>query len=841
AFMGTPSQNNLNLSGSNSEDDMEQTNYDRTPSTPESSNAPKETRGKAKGMSDTPNTKKKVWLTLDHLEQPCHPLAEVSRFFSEYGVLVQRDVRICYDTFPTALKHTLVDIFETLETNFGFVGRPSINTTYTKKVLGEAWRHHKSTLYKNLVKGKSPAIVKQGPAPEGVNLEDWRVFVDIYNTEKFQAASERNTINRLKQIAPACVGRTHTQIIRQQIAKEQNKPVHMVARPESYIRIHKGKLHAQNQLSGRVSNDNHRRCRDKGVNKTAMKSMEPVLDQNYHLVEENSKLWKETQTSQMNFAMQLEEIRSTILRQQEPSMTNSFGTSSSIPRSSNATSEELPRGTRATNITVIPSLMAGPSITPNVPSSICLAMSLITGLHSNPVDFYLSTRSEPFLDILGPDIVGGLFLPMLGALPDALLILGQCFTFHFDLLIFLNCSRGPPVLPPQPHQGPPFMRHVYLAPGNSWDGHAVNHPFPSNHFTPNVRPSNFHVNVGAAPFIPPSVTPLAAVPGGSMHHVDHIVTRPIMPPISPVPPPNMGPPLPLSPPPLPMSQPPMVPPPPSSPPPLPSPFEPPNLDNAGAGDTHTQVPSTTTSLGTGTILKTPPKKITIGQKKSFDALGTTSTQPSKKQKVSGALSDQSIEQLNDVTAVNGVNLREEEEQLFSGPKDEGRTSEATRRVVQEEEEQLILQKIPLQRKLAKIMTKSGIKSVSKDVERCLSLCLEERLRGLINNLVRVSKQFLYVFNSATRALESMLKECSPKKYADLQKVIHTYLDSTKETTSIDTNQAASSPGNASFCGYWMMVKVTLPCTIRGLEVVLDKVVHLEDGKNITRYARGAIA
>ncbi|KAF9599318.1 hypothetical protein IFM89_036616 [Coptis chinensis] len=56
-----------------------------------------------------------------------------------------------------------------------------------------------------------------------------------------------------------------------------------------------------------------------------------------------------------------------------------------------------------------------------------------------------------------------------------------------------------------------------------------------------------------------------------------------MPPISPVPPPNMGPPLPPSPPPLPMSQPPMVPPPPGSPPPLPSPFEPPNLDNAGQG------------------------------------------------------------------------------------------------------------------------------------------------------------------------------------------------------------------------------------------------------------------
>ncbi|KAF9587545.1 hypothetical protein IFM89_004003 [Coptis chinensis] len=217
--MGTPSQNNLNLFGSDSEDDMEQTNYDRTPSTPESSNAPKETRGKAKGMSDTPNTKKKVWLTLDHLEQPCHPLAETS---------------LKHWKLASGLWDVLASIRHTL-----------------KKVLGEAWRRHKSTLYKNLVKGKSPTIVKQGPAPEGVNLEDWRVYVDICNTEKFQV----------------------------------------------------------------VGKDSEGRCRamGPGVNKTAMKSMEPILDQNYHLAEENSKLWKETRTNQMNFAMQLEEIRSTIL------------------------------------------------------------------------------------------------------------------------------------------------------------------------------------------------------------------------------------------------------------------------------------------------------------------------------------------------------------------------------------------------------------------------------------------------------------------------------------------------------------------------------------------------
>ena len=36
----------------------------------------------------------------------------------------------------------------------------------------------------------------------------------------------------------------------------------------------------------------------------------------------------------------------------------------------------------------------------------------------------ISTGSELLLEILGPGIIGGLFLPILGALPDAMLILG---------------------------------------------------------------------------------------------------------------------------------------------------------------------------------------------------------------------------------------------------------------------------------------------------------------------------------------------------------------------------------------------------------------------------------
>lgn len=164
----------------------------------------------------------------------------------------------------------------------------------------------------------------------------------------------------------------------------------------------------------------------------------------------------------------------------------------------------------------------------------------------------------------------------------------------------------------------------------------------------------------------------------------------------------------------------------------------PQLDsNLQAGP---RIPPATSLIGSSNI-RTPPKKPTIGQKKPpLETLGSSPPLPSKKQKVSGGLLDQSIEQLNDVTAVSGVNLREEEEQLFSGAKEESRISEASRRVVQEEEERLLLEKIPLQKKLAQIMAKCGLKGVSNDVGRCLSLCVEERMRGLISNLIRLSKQ-----------------------------------------------------------------------------------------------------
>jgi hypothetical protein len=121
-------------------------------------------------------------------------------------------------------------------------------------------------------------------------------------------------------------------------------------------------------------------------------------------------------------------------------------------------------------------------------------------------------------------------------------------------------------------------------------------------------------------------------------------------------------------------------------------------------------------------VKTPPKVLPLaGQKKPAEPMPQASQPASKKQKLQGGEADQSIDQLNDVTAVSGVNLREEEEQLLAGPKEESRTTAAMRKFVQEEEERLFLEKGPLRTKAQAIAAKCGIKSVSEDVERCLSM------------------------------------------------------------------------------------------------------------------------
>ncbi|KAG0484057.1 hypothetical protein HPP92_012141 [Vanilla planifolia] len=134
------------------------------------------------------------------------------------------------------------------------------------------------------------------------------------------------------------------------------------------------------------------------------------------------------------------------------------------------------------------------------------------------------------------------------------------------------------------------------------------------------------------------------------------------------------------------------------------------------------------------------KKPSIGKKRILESSDNSPPQSRKKQKTSVVSLDQSIEQLNDVTAVSGVNLKEEEEQLLSTPKEEAQASNAVRRVALKEEERLILQKGSLQRKLEQIISRCGLEGANHDVEHFLSMCVEERLRSFIISLIRLSKQ-----------------------------------------------------------------------------------------------------
>ncbi|XP_020104212.1 transcription initiation factor TFIID subunit 4b-like [Ananas comosus] len=105
----------------------------------------------------------------------------------------------------------------------------------------------------------------------------------------------------------------------------------------------------------------------------------------------------------------------------------------------------------------------------------------------------------------------------------------------------------------------------------------------------------------------------------------------------------------------------------------------------------------------------------------------------KKHRTSGDFLGQNI------AAATTINLTEEEKLLLSRLQEGAQSSEATRNVVQEEEE-LFLNKGPLRQKLADIMSKYGLTNISSEAERCLSLGAEEYLRRLLNGAIEIAKQ-----------------------------------------------------------------------------------------------------
>ncbi|KAH7286028.1 hypothetical protein KP509_33G055900 [Ceratopteris richardii] len=109
---------------------------------------------------------------------------------------------------------------------------------------------------------------------------------------------------------------------------------------------------------------------------------------------------------------------------------------------------------------------------------------------------------------------------------------------------------------------------------------------------------------------------------------------------------------------------------------------------------------------------------------------------SKKQNITGHIPAQSIEQLNDVTIIGGVNLREEE-QLLAGMKDESRSNKAMRWFAQQEEGRLLLEKGTLRAKVNAI-ARHGISAVSEEAQHCLLMSVEEHLRSMLYKLTKIA-------------------------------------------------------------------------------------------------------
>ncbi|KAK6139017.1 hypothetical protein DH2020_004004 [Rehmannia glutinosa] len=175
------------------------------------------------------------------------------------------------------------------------------------------------------------------------------------------------------------------------------------------------------------------------------------------------------------------------------------------------------------------------------------------------------------------------------------------------------------------------------------------------------------------------------------------------------------------------------------------------------------MPSLTSPIGPGNSSKALLKKHAVDQKKPMEAPDSSFPSSSKKQKVSAAFMDQSIKNLNDITAISGVNLREEKEHLFPGHTEDSWVSDASRRVVKED--RLILNKIPLERKLAEIsaflafscsltVAKYGLERTSSDVERCLSLRIDiEKPKHITITTSDVKQQIMTKNREAREELE----------------------------------------------------------------------------------------
>ncbi|KAF6157044.1 hypothetical protein GIB67_041505, partial [Kingdonia uniflora] len=162
------------------------------------------------------------------------PIRGVKSYSTIVGTLTRNHIPINYKKFTKVLDE-FIHIVK-IEHKLTFNLRHAANFSILRHI-NNTWKRYKSRLNKKYIKGKDPANVKATP-PLFVPKEVWVEFVDMCNSDAFQAQSKKNTENRNKVKAPCTTGRTSMAVVHHNLAVERNVPDEDVGRADVFIKAH---------------------------------------------------------------------------------------------------------------------------------------------------------------------------------------------------------------------------------------------------------------------------------------------------------------------------------------------------------------------------------------------------------------------------------------------------------------------------------------------------------------------------------------------------------------------------------------------------------------------------
>ncbi|KAF6152755.1 hypothetical protein GIB67_021415 [Kingdonia uniflora] len=139
-------------------------------------------RGRSRGPTMLLNGEKKI-VSVNYLSHPNKGDQNHHDLVTTLGVQTHTHISIIYADIKAVPRDNIKNIMKYLEGSFDMA---NVSREYLRDRIVAVWRNFKSDLYTKYVEGKNPMVVKAGVAPEFVNIDDWRTFIDYCNFAAFQ-------------------------------------------------------------------------------------------------------------------------------------------------------------------------------------------------------------------------------------------------------------------------------------------------------------------------------------------------------------------------------------------------------------------------------------------------------------------------------------------------------------------------------------------------------------------------------------------------------------------------------------------------------------------------------